>query len=168
MTMATTTDRQKTIFVLDAMGYLGLQFLVLLGCKSLGYHVVALVQNLDPEGKKLRQLREIYENLEAVEGTLEDKEVIEGKQKRQTPVGMTPMPAVLAGLTKQLAANPGDPPLYIHVSGLRIIHDKACGEFIEKSAIPQYSDIGFDLVKFGADVAHMNCDREIAAAGVRT
>ncbi|KAJ3507823.1 hypothetical protein NLJ89_g6086 [Agrocybe chaxingu] len=172
--MSTTADRQKTIFILGATGYLGSQFLVLLGRKSLGYHVVALVRNLDPEGKKLGQLRAIYEDLEVVEGTLEDKEVIEREAEKAKYVvnsASSDHPAsvlaVLAGLTKQSAAHPGDPPLCIHVSGLGILHDKARGEFLEESAIPRYSDIGFDLAKLDPDAAHMNCDKEIAAAGAR-
>ena len=51
--------------------------------------------------------------------------------------------ATLDGLEKSSAARPGNPPLYIHVSGCGILSDNARGEL--KEPVKMWSDIGLDL-----------------------
>lgn len=54
--------------------------------------------------------------------------------------------ATLAGLEKSSAARPGNPPLYIHISGCGILSDNARGEHVE--SVEEHSDIGLDLKKY--------------------
>lgn len=54
--------------------------------------------------------------------------------------------ATLAGLNKSAAARPGNPPLYIHISGCGILADDARGEPMDH--VDEYSDIGLDLKKY--------------------
>lgn len=75
--------------------------------------------------------------------------------------------AILEGLEKQSASRPGDPPVYIHVSGLALLNDDARGELVPEDKIPQYTDIGFSLDRVPDDAPHKNCDSLIVAAGTR-
>ncbi|KDR74351.1 hypothetical protein GALMADRAFT_70749 [Galerina marginata CBS 339.88] len=168
------SDIQHTIFLLGATGYLGSQFLILLGRRSpsLQFHVLALVRNLDKE--KEARLKTIYPDLSTLEGGLDDADVIvEGASRAKYVVNCassdhdTSVEAILAGLGRQSEERPGDPPLYIHVSGLGIANDDARGELVDEDKIPRYTDIGFSLDQLPPDNPHLNCDVLIAAAGVR-
>lgn len=55
-------------------------------------------------------------------------------------------PATLEGLEKNSAARPGNPPLYIHVSGCGIISDNCRGEKVDN--VKEWSDIGLDLKEY--------------------
>ncbi|KDR74353.1 hypothetical protein GALMADRAFT_227416 [Galerina marginata CBS 339.88] len=165
---------QRTVFLLGATGYLGSQFLVSLGRRSpsLQFHVIALVRNLDAQ--KEARLKTIYPDLSAVEGSLDDADVIvEGASRAKYVVNCASsdhdksIEAILAGLEKQSEKRPGDPPLYIHVSGLAIVNDNARGELVDEDKIPHYSDIGFSLEQLPPDNPHLSCDALIAAAGIR-
>lgn len=74
---------------------------------------------------------------------------------------------VLAGLERQSAANPGDPPLYLHTSGLCIVGDGARGEPVDEAKIPRYTDTTFTVNSVPADNCHVNCDSLIIEAGTR-
>ncbi|EEB87373.1 hypothetical protein MPER_15287, partial [Moniliophthora perniciosa FA553] len=65
------------VFMLGATGYLGSQFLVELSRakKVQTFRIIALVRNLTPE--KEARLKEIYENLHAIEGDLDSEGIIE-------------------------------------------------------------------------------------------
>ena len=71
------SDIQQTIFLLGAAGYLGSQFLVLLSQRLPECHVIALVRNLSADKKN--QLKSINPDLELIEGTLDDAELIKGQ-----------------------------------------------------------------------------------------
>jgi nucleoside-diphosphate-sugar epimerase len=74
---------------------------------------------------------------------------------------------VLAGLEKQSAANPGNPPIYFHTSGLCIVGDGARGEPVDDAKIPRYTDTTFTAHSVPADNCHVNCDAPIHEAGIR-
>ena len=54
--------------------------------------------------------------------------------------------ATLDGLEKSSSRRPGNPPLYIHVSGCGIVSDNARGEGPVNDKV--WSDIGLDLSKY--------------------
>ena len=58
------------------------------------------------------------------------------------PFAYNPL-ATLDGLEKNAASRPGNPPLYIHISGCGIISDNIRGEKAENPKF--WSDIGLDL-----------------------
>ncbi|KIM42745.1 hypothetical protein M413DRAFT_444414 [Hebeloma cylindrosporum] len=140
---------ENTILLLGATGYLGSQFLVDLGRKSLPFSVIALVRNVGEE--KEAKLKKLYPNLEIIEGTLEDADKIKDLASKAKYVINSAsahsgsVDAILAGLEKQSAVRPGDPPVYIHISGLGILTDYARGEEVDEATIPRYSDVGFHL-----------------------
>ncbi|KAF8905807.1 hypothetical protein CPB84DRAFT_1771238 [Gymnopilus junonius] len=166
------SDIQQTIFLLGAAGYLGGQFFVLLSRRLPQFRVVALVRNLDADKKA--QLTGINHNLTLVEGTLEDVKVVK-EQATQAKYVINcassdhegSVQAILAGLEEQSANRPGDPPLYIHVSGVGVTSDNARGEFVPEDQIPKYTDIGLDLDKLPPANPHLHCDKVIVAAGTR-
>ncbi len=75
--------------------------------------------------------------------------------------------AILAGLEKGSATRPGDPPLYLHVSGTGMLSDNVRGEYVEESKIKEWSDLGFDLATSVPDNKHVKEDTLIIAAGTR-
>ncbi|KAF8164777.1 hypothetical protein B0H34DRAFT_779869 [Crassisporium funariophilum] len=165
-------NREMTVFLLGATGYLGSQFLVLLGRKRLPLYIVALVRNVTVE--KEAKLKAIYGNLTIVEGSLDDAETIQDQASKAKYVincansdHVGSVEAILKGLENQSAANPGDPPLYIHVSGLCIVNNNTRGEYVEPEKITEYTDVGFSLDQCPPTNPHQDCDKLIAAAGVR-
>ena len=74
--MSSKPKSERIVFFLGATGYLGSQFLVLLGRSILGSqtHVVALVRNVD--SNKEKRLKAIYPNLSIVEGDLDSDDII--------------------------------------------------------------------------------------------
>jgi len=133
---------------------------------------VALVRNADPE--KEAKLKKIYQDLAVVEGSLDDADTIaENAAKAKYVINCASsdhdksVQAVLVGLERQSAGRPGDPPLYIHISGLGIANDNCRGELVEEDKIPRYTDIGFSLDQVPPGNPHWNCDTLIAGAGVR-
>lgn len=68
------SPREQTIFFVGATGFIGSQLLVSLGRAGHKFHIVALVRQLTEE--KQARIREIYENIEFVEGTLTDADVL--------------------------------------------------------------------------------------------
>ncbi|KAH9483165.1 Oxidase ucsJ [Psilocybe cubensis] len=165
-------DIHQSIFLLGATGYLGSQLLVLLSASSINYHVVALVRAANQE--KEEKLKSIHHNLSVVKGSLDDHEIITeqaSKAKYVINCASSDHPgsikAILEGLEKQSANRPGDPPVYIHVSGLALLNDNARGELVPEDQIPRYTDIGFSLDQVPDDAPHKNCDSLIVAAGTR-
>ncbi|KDR74322.1 hypothetical protein GALMADRAFT_250148 [Galerina marginata CBS 339.88] len=163
---------QNTIFLLGATGYLGSQFLILLSRRPARFHVVALVRN--PSPWKEAKLKSIYQDLTIVEGNLDDSDLIEEEAARAKYVINCASPdhyecieAILDGLGQQSEDRPGDPPLYIHLSGLGMASDNARGELIDEDNIPRYTDIGFSLDQVPPDNPHVHCDMLVAEAGVR-
>jgi uncharacterized protein YbjT (DUF2867 family) len=79
MRIPSLTMSNTTIFFLGGTGYLGSQTLIELARLGVDfvskYHVVVLVRGPNL-GKKESLLKEIYENLEVVEGSLDDEELI--------------------------------------------------------------------------------------------
>ena len=160
-----STMSPQTIFILGATGYLGSEFLILLARDYPDYPINALVRNATPE--KIAQLHELHPHVTVVEGTLEDADIIIAEVQKADIVINTAssdhwpsvkgtfrsdslgrmltfcLAATLDGLEKSSAARPGNPPLYIHVSGCGILSDNARGEL--KDPVKVWSDIGLDL-----------------------
>ena len=68
------SDTQEIIFLLGAAGYLGSQLLVLLSQRLPQLPVIALVRNLD--AGKQAQLKDIRPDIDLVEGSLDDVQLI--------------------------------------------------------------------------------------------
>lgn len=68
------TPREETIFFLGATGFIGSQLLVSLGRAGHKFHIVALVRQLTEEKKA--KIKEVYANIEFVEGTLTDADIL--------------------------------------------------------------------------------------------
>lgn len=68
------TPREETIFFLGATGFIGSQLLVSLGRAGHNFHIVALVRQLTEEKKA--KIKEVYANIEFVEGTLTDADIL--------------------------------------------------------------------------------------------
>ena len=56
--------------------------------------------------------------------------------------------ATLEGLEKNSAGRPGNPPLYLHVSGCGIISNNAHGEKVENPKF--WTDIGLNLDEYAS------------------
>ncbi|KAF8185146.1 hypothetical protein BJ912DRAFT_880746 [Pholiota molesta] len=166
------SDRENTIFFLGVTGCIGSQFLALLGRTSHKFHVVALLRDITEE--KTAKIKAIYSNISFVEGSFTDRDiVIEQSSKAKIVMNFAssdnPVPVhnVLAGLEKQSAAYPGNPPIYFHTSGLCIVGDGARGEPVDDAKIPRYTDTTFTAHSVPADNCHVNCDAPIHEAGIR-
>lgn len=68
------------IFLLGATGYVGSEFLILLGQELSHLPVVALVRA--PTTERRARLHELHSNLSIVEGTLEDAAIIEEQAEK--------------------------------------------------------------------------------------
>uniref|UniRef100_A0A0W0FRM0 NAD-dependent epimerase/dehydratase domain-containing protein n=1 Tax=Moniliophthora roreri TaxID=221103 RepID=A0A0W0FRM0_MONRR len=159
------------VFMLGATGYLGSQFLVELSRaeKVQTFRIIALVRNLTPE--KEAKLKGIYRNLHAIEGDLDSGGIIQEQVSKADIVincassdHWPCVRATLAGLEERSAQNPGNPPLYIHVSGLGILSDNSRGGPAKRD---EYTDIGFTLEQCPSGNEHLHCDIPISQAGTR-
>ncbi|KAF9476477.1 NAD(P)-binding protein [Pholiota conissans] len=166
------SDRDNTIFLLGATGFIGSQFLARLARTSHKFHVIALLRNITDE--KTAKIKEFYPDIEFVEGTLTDKDIIVAQVARAKYVmnfASSDHPVsvqnILTGLESQSAANPGNPPLYLHTSGLCIVGDNARGEPVDEAKIPRYNDTTFTVDSVPVDNCHVNCDSLIIEAGTR-
>lgn len=158
-----------SIFFLGATGYLGSEFLMLLAKEYPSYPVTALVRNATDARRAA--LHKIHSNLTVIDGTLNDASIIDEAVQMADIVFniassdhwhsvkgglkfLPPIPsnsrrlfiATLDGLEKKSAARPGNPPLYIHVSGCGIISDNARGQGPVSGKV--WSDIGLNLKEY--------------------
>ncbi|THH28540.1 hypothetical protein EUX98_g5646 [Antrodiella citrinella] len=161
---------KPSIFFLGATGYLGSEFLLLLARDFPGLPVTALIRSITPE--RASQLQDVYPGISLVEGGLDDDVVIQEQVQKVDVVinsaSSDHWPSVkstLAGLEKSAATTPGNPPLYIHISGCGIIADNANGGPVDH--VPEYSDIGLDLKKCPPTNMHLESDIPIVEAGTR-
>ncbi|KAI0692151.1 hypothetical protein BC835DRAFT_84752 [Cytidiella melzeri] len=159
-----------SIFLLGATGYLGSEFLILLAEEYPTYPVNALLRNATDARKAT--LHGLHPNLTVTEGGLDDEAVIsEAAGKADIVINMASsdhlpsVKATLNGLEKSSATRPGNPPLYIHVSGCGIISDNARGQGPVSDKI--WSDIGLDLKECDQTNTHLPSDIPIVAAGTR-
>lgn len=157
---------EPTIFFLGATGFLSGEILLLLARDYPSYHVNALLRNPTPE--RISKLKGLHPNLSIVEGDLNDAQVIIDQaatadivvnsassdhwpsvkgMSRSVNTVMSRVKcfhlATLDGLEKNSADRPGNPPLYIHLSGCGILSDNVRGEKVEH--VKEWSDIGLNL-----------------------
>jgi len=159
-----------TIFFLGARGYLGSEFLILLARDYPDFPVNALIRNITPE--KTAELQAIHPKVSLVEGTLDDDAIIQEQIQKADIIINTAssdhapsVKSTLAGLEKSSASRPGDPPLYIHISGCGIFSDNARGEKVD--SVKEWSDIGLDLKDCDSSNTHLDSDIPIVEAGTR-
>ncbi|KAL1759755.1 hypothetical protein FB107DRAFT_287492 [Schizophyllum commune] len=158
-----------TIFFLGATGYVGGEVLRLLAADLPAFPVRALVRNVTLE--KEAQLRALHPNIRIIEGTLDSDALIREEASKCDIVINTASSdhhasvlSTLAGLRTRSAANPANPPIYIHISGAGILEDNARGELLTPSHI--WCDTSMDLRAL-KDVTHIVSDLEIVKAGTR-
>ncbi|KAA1467186.1 NAD(P)-binding protein [Dentipellis sp. KUC8613] len=157
--------------MLGATGYLGSEFLTLLAQAFPGYPVVALLR--EPTPQRIAALSAIHPNVTTVEGSLDSADVIQ-RQAAEADIVINAassdhspsVKAILQGLEKNSLARPGQPPLYIHVSGCGIVSDDARGEPVDH--VQEWSDIGLDLNQCPPTNMHLESDIPITTAGTRT
>ncbi|KAI0820977.1 hypothetical protein BC629DRAFT_1587318 [Irpex lacteus] len=159
-----------SIFFLGATGYLGSEFLMLLAKEYPSYPVTALVRNATDARRAA--LHKIHSNLTVLDGTLNDASIIdEAVQMADIVFNIASsdhwhsVKATLDGLEKRSAARPGNPPLYIHVSGCGIISDNARGQGPVSGKV--WSDIGLNLKDCDQTNTHLPSDIPVVAAGTR-
>ncbi|KAF8665608.1 hypothetical protein AX16_000064 [Volvariella volvacea WC 439] len=160
------------LFLLGATGYLGSQFLIQLREQFPNVHVVALVRNATEERKAT--LAQLNPNLTLVEGSVEDEAIIR-EQTSKADITMNAATAdheksrqaTFAGLEDASKQRPGNPPIYIHVSGTAILSDNSKGEVGEISQIPKYVDTTFSVDDVPQTNMFVQANREIIAVGER-
>ncbi|KAK7026872.1 hypothetical protein VNI00_015414 [Paramarasmius palmivorus] len=158
------------LFLLGATGYIGSQFLFDLARSGTAkkFHIRALVR-ASPE--KEARLKEICSSLQVVHGDLQDENLIQEEASKAdivincaTSSDWPSIRSILTGLEKRSSENAGNPPLYIHTSGIAIISDNCRGEAVE---FKEYTDIGFKLEDLPETNVHLDCDLAIVQAGTR-
>lgn len=77
-------------------------------------------------------------------------------------------PATLAGLKKNSARHPGNPPIYLHISGLGILSDNCRGESVDPANIKWWTDTSLNLRDCDPSNMHLESDIPIVDAGTRT
>ncbi|EKM53534.1 uncharacterized protein PHACADRAFT_125329 [Phanerochaete carnosa HHB-10118-sp] len=160
----------KTIFYLGATGFLSGDILPQLARDFPNDTVRALVRNPTPE--RVAKLQGLHPGLVVVEGDLNDaKVIVEEASKADIVVNSASSDhwpsvcATLEGLEKNSAGRPGNPPLYLHVSGCGIISNNTRGE---KTENPEFwTDIGLDLDDCDPTNTHLESDKPAIAAGKR-
>lgn len=160
----------KTIFYLGATGFLSGDVLPLLARDFPDDTVRALVRN--PTAERVAKLQALHPRLVVVAGDLNDAPVIvEEASKADIVINSASsdhwpsVRATLEGLEKNAAARPGDPPLYLHVSGCGIISDNIRGEKAENPKF--WTDIGLSLDDCPPTNTHLESDKPIVAAATR-
>ncbi|KZV72626.1 NAD(P)-binding protein [Peniophora sp. CONT] len=160
-----------SIFILGASGFVGGHLTKILGEQHPDYRLLCLMRNPTPE--RIAPLKALHPNVEIVEGSLEDKEIISKASEDVDVVLNTAssdhwpsVEATLDGLTRNSAKHPGKPPLYIHVSGCGIISDNVRGEKVDN--VKEWSDIGLDLKDCPPTNTHLESDSKIVEAGARS
>ncbi|KAK7026869.1 hypothetical protein VNI00_015411 [Paramarasmius palmivorus] len=164
--------RMFRVFMLGSTGFLGSQLLVELSRSEIyakTFHINALLRSVSQEREST--LKGVYSDLEIVEGSLDDEDIIEEQASQADIVincassdNVHAVRATLSGLRTRSARQPENPPLYIHVSGLGIISDNCRGEAVD--AI-EYSDTDLDLMSLPPNNQHLLCDVPIVQAGSR-
>ena len=156
-----------TIFLLGSTGYVGSQFLMLLG----EAYPTLLVRALLRPGaeQRVEWLHRTHPNISIVEGSLDDVVLVEDQARRADIVInvancdhiactqgehalhvfhtlwsllTSSFTAILSGLIKRSLETPQYPPTLLHVSGTGIVSDNARGELAQTK---KYSDLDLDL-----------------------
>ncbi|THU95691.1 NAD(P)-binding protein [Dendrothele bispora CBS 962.96] len=160
------SPKASSIFFLGATGYLGGQFLKYLGKEHPKIPVYALLRSPG----KIEQLRMLHPDVKPVAGSLDDFDIVKNEAAKHPIVVNTAssdhsksIEATLAGLKEYSIGNPGNPPLYIHTSGLGITSDNSRGEPVPIQKV--WSDVGLKLESFNPDNYHLDGDTMIVAAG---
>ncbi|KAF8655198.1 hypothetical protein AX16_003230 [Volvariella volvacea WC 439] len=145
-----STPYTVKLFLLGGTGYVGAELLLQLKDKLPQIQVIALVRNATEQRRAA--LAQLHPSISVIEGTLEDTELIhEHASKADITINSATgvqgpfLDAILSGLEDASKQRPGNPPIYIHVSGYGALSDGAFGQAIEKSKIPKYVDSFFSL-----------------------
>jgi len=140
-----------TVLVLGATGFLGGHLLELLNIRHPELRLICLVR--DPTPGKNAALKRLNSQVEILEGTLEDGDVISGAAGYVDAVihiahsdHVASVEAILRGLKRRTAKNSQKRPLYLHMSGLGIIADNVRGEHVDDPK--EWTDIGLRLDEY--------------------
>lgn len=141
----------KNVFVIGATGFVGGHLITQLAQQHPEYHLICLLRN--PTPARIAGLEELNRNVEVLEGTLDDFEIISKKSEEVDVVvhlahsdHLPSVEAVLAGLTNQKAKNPDRDPIYLHMSGMGIICDNVYGEKVDY--VKEWTDVDLDLDEY--------------------
>ncbi|KAF8665623.1 hypothetical protein AX16_000078 [Volvariella volvacea WC 439] len=167
-----TSSYSGKLFLLGGAGYVGAEFLLKLQEQYPDVYVVALLRNATVERKA--SLTQLYPNASVVEGSLSDTTVIR-EQTSQADItvnlasgGEGPfLDAILAGLEDASKQRPGNPPIYIHISGYGILSDNVGGEPVKREKIPKYTDSTFNINDVPPTNIHVESNKAVVAAGER-
>ncbi|KAF8665723.1 hypothetical protein AX16_000172 [Volvariella volvacea WC 439] len=166
-----STSYSGKLFLLGATGYVGAEFLAHLKDQFPNIHVVALVRNATDQRKA--SLTRLNPNLSVVEGTSDDLELIRDQVSKADisvnaiSAGGEFIDAILSGLEDASKQRPGNPPIYLHISGYGVLSDGADGQVVEKSKIPKYIDSSFSLDDLPPTSANLAPNKAVVAAGER-
>ncbi|KAK0453790.1 hypothetical protein EV421DRAFT_1766427 [Armillaria borealis] len=168
-----TPGESSSIFFLGCTGFLGVHLLKSLGRDLPTYNVIALLR--DSSASRKASVSELHPNVTIIEGTLDDDAIIEEWSSKCPIVINTASsdhwPSVrstLAGLEKNSARHPGNPPIYMHVSGLGILSDNCRGESVDPANIRWWTDTSLNLRDCDPSNMHLESDIPIVDAGTRT
>ncbi|KAL1717605.1 hypothetical protein EV715DRAFT_292098 [Schizophyllum commune] len=170
--MADIQQDPPSIFLLGATGFVGSHFVRLLAQSLPEHRVFALVRSLTPARRDI--LSSLHPNIVPLEGTLDDAPLIT-EWASKCPITINAansddfplVKALLAGLEANSQANPGRPPLYIHLSGLGLISDNCRGEQLDESKVHIWSDLDFHPNRVEPTNSHFREDSAVVDAGMR-
>ncbi|KAF8655189.1 hypothetical protein AX16_003221 [Volvariella volvacea WC 439] len=167
-----STSHSGKLFLLGGAGYLGAEFLLQLKDKLPSIQVVALVRNATEQRRAA--LAQLHPNISVLEGALEDTVLIREQASKADITlnaatgGEGPfLDAILSGLEDASKQRPGNPPIYIHISGYGTLSDRAAGQAVDRSKIPKYVDSTFSLDNLPPTNVHLEANKAVVAAGER-
>ena len=141
----------QNIFLIGATGFVGGHLTALLAEKHPEWHLICLLR--EPTPARIVGLKNLDHNVEVLEGTLDDFDVISQKAEEVDIVihlahsdHLPSVEAVLDGLTKQKAKNPERKPIYLHMSGMGIIVDNVYGQRVDH--VKEWTDVDLDLNEY--------------------
>ncbi|KAF8643018.1 hypothetical protein AX16_009262 [Volvariella volvacea WC 439] len=157
-----------TLFLLGLSGFVGGELIAQLKEQYPNLNIIALVRNATKE--RIARLTQLNPKVSVVEGSLDDAVVIREQVLKaditiNNAIGQGPfLQPLLDALEESSKQRPGNPPIFIHMSGYGTLSDHARGEAVNKAKIPRFVDTTFSLDDVLSGNDNVEANKAVVAA----